>query len=83
MRSSEVSQVFVLNSGVPLRETGMEGVGDKSLVWDKSEIPSPRPSGDRQGSSWLFKFHFRKEVEVGDTQPDNEETKHSILMMGI
>ena len=83
MRSSEASQVFVLNGWVPLRETGMEGGGDKSLVWDKSEIPSPRPSGDRQGSSWLFKFHFRKKVGVGDTQLDNEETEHSILMMGI
>ena len=59
MRSLEASQVFVLSCWVPLREIGMEEGGDKSLVWDKPEIPSPCPSGDRQGSSWLFKFHVQ------------------------
>lgn len=59
MRSLEASQVFVLSCWVPLREIGMEEGGDKSLVWDKPEIPSPRPRGDRQGSSWLFKFHVQ------------------------
>ena len=58
MKSSAVSQVP--SSWVPLREIGMEGGGDKSLVWDKFEIPSPHPGGDRQRSSWLLKFHVQK-----------------------